>query len=405
MLDLVSFAAAMKTKYPNWKVENLVFSDNPFMAMVPKMETFFGDSMKYALIYGDPQARSASFATANGLTSNSKLNPFFLTRTKDYSIATIDNETIEASNNDSGAILRAASVEMDGAINALSRSRAIQCYRSGSGSIARLSASSGTTTTLTLADPSMGYNIEVGQFLESGPNDSSTGLNTTTGTQGLVTGINRDTGVVTLQTAIPSLAASDYLFARGDASRALFGLDAWLPYDNRAARLAATFCGTTRTADTQRQGGLIHDGTSQPIEEALIDSAKKLGRVGAKPSHVFMNFEDWGDLVKALGSKVVYCNVKVGEQAQIGFEGILINGPTGPIKVFGDINTPKSDYYMLQLNTWELCSLGKLVKVFTTDGLQMLRAGSDDALQVRINSYAQLGCKAPGFNLHGRLAS
>lgn len=38
MLDLVSFAAALKQHYTSDRVENLVYPDNPLLALMPKME-------------------------------------------------------------------------------------------------------------------------------------------------------------------------------------------------------------------------------------------------------------------------------------------------------------------------------------------------------------------------------
>jgi hypothetical protein len=35
-LDLTSFASALKQHYTNDKIENMVYSDNPLFAMLPK---------------------------------------------------------------------------------------------------------------------------------------------------------------------------------------------------------------------------------------------------------------------------------------------------------------------------------------------------------------------------------
>ena len=63
-LDLTSFAPALKSYYTRDKVENMVYKDNPFLAMVPKMEDFFGANLPIPIIYGNPTGRSAAFATA-----------------------------------------------------------------------------------------------------------------------------------------------------------------------------------------------------------------------------------------------------------------------------------------------------------------------------------------------------
>lgn len=44
-LDLTSFDFALKEYYTDEKVEDLVYRDNPFLAMVPKREDFYGKKL------------------------------------------------------------------------------------------------------------------------------------------------------------------------------------------------------------------------------------------------------------------------------------------------------------------------------------------------------------------------
>lgn len=401
-LDIVSFSAALKQHYPDWKIENLVYQSNPFMALVPKYEQFGGEVLKSPLIYGTPQNRSASFATANGQTSSSALKAFLLTRSSDYSIAEISNEVILASEGDANAFLRAATVEIDGALHALGRSVATKLFRSGSGSIGKVSSYTGATKTILLTVAEDIVNFEVGMVLQGSTADG--GGSVKAGTSKIVT-VDRIAGSFTVDADLTgNWAASDYIFVAGDYDLALKGLDAWLPYTDRSTKLAASFFGVTRSADATRLGGLVYDGTALPIEEALINALALVGREGGNPDHVFMNFADWSNLVKALGSKVMYIDVKAGYEGALGFTGIVVNGPRGAVKVIPDVNCPKGDAFIVQLNTWQLASLKKAVNLFDTDGLRMLRSSSADSLQIRCFSYAQLGCSAPGYNMHLKLA-
>ena len=136
-LDLTSFDAALKQHYTADRVENMVYMDNPLLALMPKYENFGGRNLPIPLIYGNPQGRSATFSTAQtrGAATNSKIDDFVLTRVKDYSIATIDNETLEASKGNENAFMEAATTEIDGAINTLSRSIAVKMYRDGWGDV------------------------------------------------------------------------------------------------------------------------------------------------------------------------------------------------------------------------------------------------------------------------------
>lgn len=112
-----------------------------------------------------------------------------------------------------------------------------------------------------------------------------------------------------------------------------------------------------------------------------------------------MNFQSYASLEKALGAKVQYVEVK-HEEADIAFAGIRINAPYGPITVIPDRSVPTKTAYLLQLDTWKLRSLGKVPHILTygLEGLEGLRVGTADALEIRIGYYGNLICNAPGWN-------
>jgi len=87
MQDMTSFDAALKEHYNNQMVENLVYKNNPLLAMLPKYEGFGGRNYPMPLIYGNPQNRSSTFSNAVGLSSESQVEAFTLTRVKNYLMA------------------------------------------------------------------------------------------------------------------------------------------------------------------------------------------------------------------------------------------------------------------------------------------------------------------------------
>ena len=74
--------------------ENMVYADNPLFAMINKYEKFGGKNLPVPVIFGNPQGRSAVFANAQANKTNTQIKDFTLTRNHDYSLASIDNETI-----------------------------------------------------------------------------------------------------------------------------------------------------------------------------------------------------------------------------------------------------------------------------------------------------------------------
>lgn len=400
-LDMTSFAAALKQHYTADRVENMVYKDNPLLAMIPKYEQFGGENLKLPIKYGIPQGRSATFATAQANKTNTQLKAFLLTRNKDYALASIDNETIEASKGNANAFMEAATTEIDGAIEAATRSLAIAMYGSGSGSIGQCNANA-TSTTLQLKNVEDVTNFEVGMEIVVSTADGGGSVKSGSVT---VTGVNRDSGALTVDalTAIDGgsgVAADDYIFVEGDYDSKIKGLLAWVP--STAPTSGDSFFSVDRSADASRLAGIRYDGSSEPIEEALIGAAARVAREGGKPDVCFMSYSKFADLEKALGSKVQYVDAHVN--AEIGFRGILIHGPRGPIKVIPDQNCPDDRAFMLSMQFWKLYSLGKAPKILDSDGLKFLRESSADSVEVRVGYYAQMGCRAPGFNANVKLA-
>ncbi len=400
-LDMTSFEAALKQHYTSDRVENMVYADNPLLALVAKMEDFGGDNMKIPLIYGNPQNRSVSFAQAIATDTSAAVEAFLLTRAKDYSIATVDNETLEASKGNANAFLEAATVQIDGALNSLTRSLAQKLYRDGFGSVGRVNATV-TGTTLTLRNPNDIVNFEKGQTLVFAETSGASALRDA-GDSVVVSAVNRSAGSMTVGSlsGISGLTDGDFIFNKGDrqdsatpARLCVSGLEAWCP---ATAPSSDAFFGVNRTTDVTRLGGLRLDVTTAPIEEALIEGASLVAREGGKIDHYLMSYATFSALEKALGTKVQYVDVKMN--AEVGFRGIMINGPKGPIKVIPDQNCPSDRVFGVQLNTWKLCSIGKVVRILEQDGLTWLRQASSDGAQVRAGYYANLACKAPGYNI------
>lgn len=394
---MTTFAAALKQHYTNERIENMVYKDNPFLAMVAKYEDFGGENLKLPIKYGIPQGRSATFSDAQANKTNTQLKAFLLTRQADYSLASIQNETIEASKGNANAFMEAATVEIDGAIESATRSLAIACYGDGSGAIGQVLATTSSVATFTLKQIDDVTNFEVGMQLKL--NATKTGSSGTLSTAVTVDGINRDTGVITLS-ASASLTADHFIYQEGDYDAKIKGLNAWVP--SSAPGSTDSFFGVNRSSDATRLGGIRFDGSSLPIEEALIGGASRVAREGGKPDVCFMNYSNFADLEKALGSKVSYVDVKASPE--IGFRGILVHGPRGPIKVIPDQNCPKDVAFMLQMDVWKLYSLGKAPKILDSDGLKFLRDSSADSVEVRVGYYAQLGCRGPGYNVRIALA-
>jgi hypothetical protein len=398
--DLGAANAALKELYDDQKIANLVYKNNPFLAMVPKMEEFGGKYMPIPLIVNTSQGRSATFSSAQGNQTAATVESFALTRVANYSIAQIDNQTMLASKTDKMAFINGATVVIDGAIRALTNSLATQIFRDGSGAIGVVSASS-TLGNIVLTNASDIVNFEVNMTLEA--RDPSTGT-LRTGGPAYVVAVNRTTGLVQVSGSMGGAVGvglgswlattSDTLNVQGDYNLGIKGLAAWVP---TTSPTSASFFGVDRSTDPTRLGGVRFNGSSQSIEEAVIDASLLVAREGGTPDVCIMNFASYAALEKSLGAKAQY--ISFDGPAKLYYPGILINGAAGQIKVFPDRSCPAKTAYLLQMDTWKLYSLGPAPHIAKyADGLEMLRVYNSDAAELRVVSYANLGCNAPGFN-------
>jgi hypothetical protein len=409
--------AALKELYTGDDyMKDLVYKKNPFFALVPKNESPSGFAGKYIpvpLVYGAPQGRSATFATAQTNQTAPALASFFVYRVSDYQIVTITNELLEATKDDAGAFVDEAKLNMDTGFRNLSNDIAFSLFSDASG--ARGEIGSIASGVITLASANSVVQFEVGMVLVSFSVSGTTYTQSTGAALGYVIAVNRSAGTVTVSATAggaagtPSNWSTSFpkLAVQGDISFGALTLQTnFLKISGRAAWLPATapsasenFWGVDRSTDVTRLAGVRFDGSGETIEEALIDAASLVSREGGMPDMCFMNFSSYAALEKSLGSKVQYVTVK-HEEADIAFAGITVNAPYGPITVIPDRNCPALKAYLLQMDTWKLRSLGKVPHILTygLEGLEGLRVGNADALEIRIGFYGNLICNAPGWN-------
>lgn len=372
------------------------------------------------MVYGAPQGRSATFSNAQSNQTAPALSSFFVYRVSNYEIVTITNELLEATKDDAGAFVDEAKLNMDTGFRNISNDLALDLYRDGSGN--RGQYSNITTGVITLSSASSVVNFEVGMSLVSFSISGSTYTQSTSAAVGYVIAVNRSAGTITVSATAGGSAGTPtnwstsfpYLGVEGDVAfgtisattsfKKISGLAAWLP--QTAPGGSDSFWGVNRSADVTRLAGVRFDGSSESIEEALIDAASLVNREGGMPDMCFMNFTSYAALEKSLGSKVQYVDVK-HDEADIAFKAINVHSPYGPIAVVADRNCPAQTAYLLQMDTFKLRSLGKAPHILTygLEGLEGLRVGNADALEIRIGYYANLICNAPGWNAVVTLSS
>lgn len=303
---------------------------------------------------------------------------------------------------------------MDTGFRNISNNLAHDIYASGTGSRGQIStitkSGANTSVSIVLTDPNQITQFEVGMLLVASATDGGaistdtvqiTSVNRSAGSIGGVASVNPSntlsanwaaTGFLTVSGDVPAAGAS------GTGSfLAVSGLAAWLPVT--APTAGDSFWNVDRSVDVTRLAGIRFNGQSETIEEALIDAAALVAREGGMPDMCFMGFGSYAALVKALGAKVQYVDVK-HDEVDVAWSGVTIHAAYGPITIIPDRNCPSQTAYLLTMDTLKFRSLGKAPHILTygLEGLEGIRVGNADALEIRIGYYGNLICSAPGWN-------
>lgn len=389
-----NLSALYKILYPQGHVPDATYQDFPALSLVGRDENFFGSSMFLPLKYSNGNKRSSTFSNAQGNSGPSSNVGFTLTRARDYAIAYIDNESMEASEKDEGAFVDIFKHEVDAAMKASVISEAQSFAGDGTGIIGQISSGSDVgSATITLADIGQIVNFEVGNVLVA---TATVGGSAKTGSV-TITALNRKTGTITLgadwDAGIATVAAGDYLAIEGDLNLKPKGFSAWVPESDPSS---SAFFGVDRTPDLLRLSGVRDDYSAKPIEEALVLAGTDMNLQGAMIDYNFISYSKHAELENALGSKVQY--VDVMSPIGIGFRGIKLFTGKRPVTVLADLTVKSDRLWAMQSDTWKLRSLKKSIRMLKQDGLESLRVSNADSQEVRIGGYKQFSCEAPGYN-------
>jgi len=398
--DMTSWDNALKQYYRDKPVIDTVYKNHPWLTLVPKNPRFKGKNLPIPVIYGRPQGVSSTFSTAQSNATASQIAEFLITRKKHYGVATVDGETLLASQGNEYAFLDAAVTEIDQVAKSVGDALSRQLFRASSASIGRVNNSSFGVTTLDLVTDTDALNFEVNQKIVTSATLS--GGSVRSGSLS-VAAVDRDatsnqvTTSANLSAGISAIAQNDYIYIEGNYDNGVSGLADWVP---SSAPGSTAFFGQDRSVDPTRLGGQ-RVAFSSTREETIINGLGRCAREGGQPDHIFVSFTDFIALEKELESTV---QREVDPNTGAGFRSMEMYAPYGVAKIIPDKDCPVGVAYALQMDTWSLCTIGETVGIIDADGNRILRQSSADGVEVRVGFYGQLACSAPGFNCRIALA-
>lgn len=420
--------AALKELYTDDKdyMKNIVYAKNPWLAMVPKNESPDGFAGKYIpvpLEYGNPQGRSHTFANAQNQQTASDVVSYFVYAVQDYQLVTITNLLMEQTKTNAGAFVDEASRTLDNGFRNLSNNMAFELFYGGTATRGVIGSSPavslvGTVLSFTLSNPQTVVQFEVGMTLQNSTTDGGAALLISSAVDAVqITSVNRGTGAIVatvVQGDGTSFTAGHFLQVYGDIGTAgastiagmlgLSGMAAWVPSSDPST--TDNFWGVNRSADPTRLGGLRYNASSQTISEGLTSALGFANREGAAVDLIIIDFVSYTTLINELGAKVQYVQIE-HDEVEVAFEAVHFHSAYGKIPVLADRSCQAQTAWCLTTDTWKLRTLGKAPHILTygMEGLEGLRVGNADALEIRIAYYGNLICSAPGYNMQVTLSA
>jgi hypothetical protein len=397
--NLTTAVELTKRLYPDG-LEEILYKKVPTYGILSKWKNFNNEGKFLVWKYGTGGGASSVFANAQANKGASSFKRPFITRVKEYALASLDGEFMDATDGNPAAIAEGFKVAMDDALYNVTRSLGFNLFRNGGGARAQLAASaSGVgTDTVTLTSASSMQGIEKGMWLQAASTDGTSGAVLV----GKVQVLSVDRVAKTIQAtttwnvSIPGITDSYYLFRDGDFGNVIKGFEAWCP--TSAPTGGDNFFGIDRSSDPTRLAGLRYAPGTGTIQEILVAASALAFDNGAEPDMVILNPLDMANLVNQIGSKATI-PVKT-DKPSIGYSAVELYGAAGHMKVMADASCQRYKAWMLTTDQWEIWSLKDVPRVLNRDGQETLREANADADELRVGGYLQMVCYNPGANVN-----
>lgn len=413
-----------------WVMKDLVFNRNRFLSMVDKDETEMGLAGAYfpiPVLVDVGSGGSATMSSAQANQSAPVTVQFQLTTRNVYRIGSITNQFLRASQQNIGAFMPAAKMNVKTLYQGAANDCYYQMYGDGTGTRGTYGLGTGSITNgvITLDNLGQVYQFELNMALNSFSIAGQTATQSTGAATGYVIATDTGAGTVTVSATLggsagtPSgwSAAFPYLGRVGDTNFAsnglqapnqycITGLGAWIP--STAPGPSDSFLGgVNRSQSPTKLAGLRFAGSSESIQDCLIDATNQLAAQSSEagdPDVIMINPVSFQTLTKNLTGQGQYQMVraKVNEEVEISFKSLVLPTANGEISIIQDRGCPGQTAYILTMKTWKLRSLGKFPQFLTFPGfydqLGFPDPGGGDFVQIRVGGYLNLGCNAPGAN-------
>jgi hypothetical protein len=289
--------------------------------------------------------------------------------------------------------------EMDSKIWLVKKRLSMYAVEQGWGRVGTITAITATTVTISSSEINR---IDIGDFIVASADIGTSALRATANTGNRVTGINPDTGAITVVTdATATWAIGDIVFFYGDRQDAgppsqivPAGLGGWLP---------DTAPGSTTWFNINRQnnpnlGGhrVAANGADHPT--TFIRTVNRLLKYGSKADIGYCSPEDYSVLCSDKdATKTV--EITLGKY-QMGFDGVSVATNAGRVPIVPDAMKAQGSAYFGPFSDKNYAPFmahnGDLVNVDDIDGNEITRAATSTNFEMRMYFRGQIFLPAPG---------
>jgi len=412
----------------SWVMKDLVFNKNRYLSMSDKDETEMGLgglNFPIPVLYDVGGGGSANLGTAQTYQTAPATASFLLTTVNVYRVGSIQNQFLRASAQNIGAFMPAAKMNVKSLYMGAANDIAYQMFADGSGTRGTYGLGTGSIVggVITLDNLGQVYQFSVNMALNSFSISGQTATQSTGGALGYVVAVDTGAGTVIVSptqqgapgtptgwsTAFPYLGrAGDTLFSTNGLNSAnmvcMAGLGAWIPTTAPASN--DSFFTQNRSVSPTKLAGLRFQGTSESIQDCLIDATNQLAAQSSEagdPDVIFINPVSYQTLCKNLTGQGQFqmIKAKINEEVSISFKALVLPTANGEISIVQDRNCSAQTAYILTMKTWKLRSLGKIPQFLTFPGFYDMLGfpiPGQDAVEIRVGGYLNLSCSAPGAN-------
>lgn len=414
------FTPIAKSLYTE-EAQDATFVNKPGLGMFSKDEAWGGKDTPYPIMYGKPGGDSTDFATAQANAFNSTWAQLLLQSAEHHQIVQLTSRQIATLDGGAKSFVNLLKKELKSAMGNLSQRLETNITRDGSLNIGRIATGETVSgTVIDLATAGDIVNFEIGDRLVLSASATNTGGLRSSGAAIAVTGVTAGattsslTFGAALTGSIAAATAGDYWYKEGDTTVAgasggvyqgMRGLAAWLP--TTAPSAGDSFFGLDRSVSTRLYGFATDASTTtSTFQEALIDGAGNVAQFHGQycdtatmsPGN-FRRLRKEAQLdtttVRGTGSAGMAGGGKVMEY---GYEGVKLVGDMGTLSVVPLFKQVAGTAYVLKKDTWELKSVGPVVRWDDTDGNTILRRATASGIEGRLISWSNLACNLPAAN-------